>query len=266
MFVPGGNVNADATIVATIADPATSPRTAIQSQRQISNAAFREFVTTAESLLTDQGIDVRFSGEPLQSEELGSIHFFRLPIANSGAVPISVPTFTSHSDTGRCEVRSPWVEVSSKDNGLGRIEIRAKFYWNERQILYDQAILSGMMPALLTPTASLGRHTYKEWADTYARNVIQGGSGTSDAELLANGLPLDLLWLFRHSPQSTRGPFSDIAIGYGTAALERVPGFYANLAVRVATLCFQKSKLRRDIGDIREALTIARLSPPSIER
>lgn len=257
-----GYCYADSPVQVRISDRATSPNTAILSLSQISNPAFRAFVSDIYAHFAELGHELTFFNGPQATITNSSINFIRIPITSSGSSPISAPAFNSFSKPPACAIRSPWVDIYSHNNDAGDRIFYSFFYWNERQILNDQAILGGMNTTVIQPTASLARSTYESWSQTYARFVITSPDPASDEALLAEGVPLDILWLFRNSPQSTRGPFSDIALGHGTTVLGSLAHYYANLVVRIASACLHGESLEQHVNGITDALESTRLPPP----
>jgi hypothetical protein len=125
--------------------------------------------------------------------------------------PIALP---SASDAAARQLLSPWVRLV-----LGpppACAVHAIVHWNERQFLRDQALLAGATVDLSAPPTPLSEEAFARFAEDYAESVVREAAPERREQALAalaRRLPAELLWLFRHAPQSTRGPFANAAHG-----------------------------------------------------
>lgn len=110
--------------------------------------------------------------------------------------------------SGTSRLESPWVKLVLQ--GPANRLVCARFVWNERQFLLDQALLSGARGRHDTPLTPLSDRVFRQHAEDYARTVLGARSPEAVPEAVAavsERIPPDLLWLFQHAWQSTRGPF-----------------------------------------------------------
>lgn len=101
---------------------------------------------------------------------------------------------------------SPWIAVAAG------APPRASVLWSERQVLLDRALADGLRPLPARPLPALDSRRFAADAEAYIAAVLDRPKREPPATI-----PIDLLWLFRHSVQSTRGPFG----GFALAALGR---------------------------------------------
>ncbi|TFH84737.1 hypothetical protein EQG41_20820 [Billgrantia azerbaijanica] len=216
---------------------------------EIADVHFRAFVRTVtghiSSWLTGACVDRE------RCSEASRLHFVRLPLASSGDEPIgAVPALEAWpSDT--CRVSSPWIDLAIQRTPSP--QVRGVVRWNERQLLLDQAVIAGLRNPLDTPPEPLTGSEFERLAQEYA-----------DAEILRQPLaqpveeriPPDLLWLFRHSWQSTRGPFAGMARGAMRAAVERGAEGYTQLVVALIDHCLASEGGRHQYTSVRDVANL----------
>jgi hypothetical protein len=97
---------------------------------------------------------------------------------------------------------SPWVKLTITKTP--KLKVRAVFIWNQRQFMFDQAILSGAQISSTLPLLPLERNSYRKFYNDYKekdRLTLGATKQVTDSVLadLANHMPADILWLFVHS-------------------------------------------------------------------
>ncbi len=97
---------------------------------------------------------------------------------------------------------SPWVKLTITRSP--KLMVRAAFFWNERQFLFDQAVLSGASPSPTALLLPLDNKVYWKFHGDYAGNDYATLSASKEVRAavfadLAKRLPADLMWLFLHS-------------------------------------------------------------------
>lgn len=163
------------------------------------------------------------------------LYFVHQPLVTSGDQSLTpAPTLTS-SPASECRISSPWIDLSI--DRLSAPRIQAVVRWSERQLLVDQAVLAGAQNASGTAPEPLTRSEFERLAQDYAISEILGAPGVQ-TDSLSKEIPADLLWLFRHSWQSTRGPFSGIALSSMDAALKRGGENYGKIVIALINRCF----------------------------
>lgn len=223
------------TVAAAVADPATSPLTAIGSLEDVANDAMRAFVERAAAEAAALGVSIEIG-----PEADAGLTFRRVALVGE-APPAPAPAKPC--------IRSPWGEIVGGAEGE---PISGSFVFSERQILQDQAFLASMTTAGAAPPPLSGEE-FARHAEAYARLAIGVRPGPTDEDLLAEGLPPDLLRLFRAAPQSTRGPFAGGARSAMARLAEDVAPFYAALAARILERCLNGAKGENVFVDIKEA-------------
>lgn len=185
------------------------------------------------------------------------LHFVRTAVANSGErVPVDETPADVPAD-GDCVLRSPWAEIAISIKPTPRIH--GTFFWNERQLLQDRAVLANLTSVPSAPRQGLPRSLFEQLAQEYAKNEILRMPTERSPALSAERIPSDVLWLFRHSPQSTRGPFSSAAEGTMRQIAERAAGFYSELAVALVNRCLDEPRARydyRSISDVGDVISL----------
>jgi hypothetical protein len=155
---------------------------------------------------------------------------------SSGQIAAAVPCGEISGST--CSLESPWVNVSTMP-GSNKIEHIA-VVWSERQLLLDQALMSGASARKIESVSSLTQGALDRYVEDYSKSVLEAPSPQSREMaqgVIADRIPPDLLWLLRHAWQSTRGPFSDAVDDARAATLVRVATGYADLVKALIDRC-----------------------------
>ncbi len=235
-----------------VLDDATSPGTAFSDVSKIRNAAFRAFVDAALKTLDRNGIGHAFATERSAATRGSALRIVRIPVAGSGEAVIAAPDVTSEKTP--FAVETPWADLAF-DAATGRLS--GTIYWNERQILRDQALRAGMTDTLRIPRGSLPRSVFNKAANAHAERMLQRQPHSGPAP----GTPPELQWLFENVPQSTFAPFfitsfSEVQ-GFARAAVD----CYAALVSDLVSLCLQgrtpvvRVDALRDLGPFSEWVT-----------
>jgi hypothetical protein len=109
---------------------------------------------------------------------------------------------------------SPWVKLTIDRSP--KPMVRAAFIWNERQFLFDQALLSGARADPSKPLLPIDLDTLKKFVEDYKKNVVmiprreaskvKGADNSSKRfeeyetaalSRISQRLPADLIWVFR---------------------------------------------------------------------
>jgi hypothetical protein len=214
----------------------------VRSIKAVNDPYFKSFITS----ITDY-ISAKFSGagsckDNSGEEPMNRLIFVRLPLVTSGDEPIKPPPGlpTSRSNI-TCRLDSPWVQLAIRRSSSPIID--AVFVWNERQFLLDQVLLSGQRPSLTQPLIPLSNRLFQQYAADYAGSeIMRSPSGENPQPSISKRIPADVLWLFRHSWQSTRGPFSNIAQSAMRKTVEQSANGYTNLTKTLVDQCFTSGK------------------------
>jgi hypothetical protein len=192
--------------------------------------------------------------------------FVRRPLLKSGSTPaITLSSLDDPRPDGARYLDSPWVRLTISE--APRCAIRAVFIWNERQFLLDQALMSGAVARPghdLTPVT--GRN-FAQLAQVYADAVILAppdGSGTQASAL--ERIPPDVLWLFRQSWQSTRGPFAGFAMSALSTAIELGSVGYTDLILALADQFMASPRDEEHYGSVSDLKAVINLQKYRIDR
>ncbi len=228
-----------------ILDDTTAPGKTFSDISKIRNDAFRAFVGAVLKTLDRNGVGSAFATERSAATRGSALRIVRIPIAGSGEAVIAAPDVTSAKTP--FAVETPWADLAF-DASSGRLS--GTIYWNERQILHDQALRAGMTDTLRIPRVSLPRSVFNKAANAHAERMLQRQPHSGPVP----GTPPELQWLFENVPQSTLAPFS-------IASFSEVQGFtraavdcYAALISDLASLCLQghttvvRVDVLRDLG------------------
>jgi hypothetical protein len=197
----------------------------------VTDSDFRQFVTSVSDYVLYKN-----GGAPLlqvKSDDNPDIKllFVRRTLLRADDAPILPASVLNppHVDGAR-RLDSPWVKmtISPPPN----CAVRATFVWSERQILLDQALMSGARGWPNEPVVPIAGRVFAQFAEDYTNSIILVPSLAGLAGV-SRRIPPDVLWLFRHAPQSTRGPFSGIVIAALRGIIERASPDYTNLTMAV---------------------------------
>ncbi|MCE2718531.1 MAG: hypothetical protein ACK6A9_17435 [Dolichospermum sp.] len=231
--------NSNGYTIRIIDDSVTSE---VRSIKAVNDPYFNSFITS----LTDY-ISAKFSGagsckDNSGEEPINRLIFVRLPLVTSGNDPLAPsPELDTSLPEITCHLDSPWLKLVIRHSHPPLIQ--GVFLWNERQFLWDQVLLSGQRPSLTQPLIPLSNRLFQQYAADYAGSeIMRSPSGENPQPSISKRIPADVLWLFRHSWQSTRGPFSNIAQSAMRKTVEQSANGYTNLTKTLVDQCFTSGK------------------------
>jgi hypothetical protein len=206
------------------------------SAAQISNSDphFRAFVMAVTAHVAARLAKDKLCIDSTSSKKRSLLQFVKWPIVISDTEPLAPVPSLDAQPSGGCRISSPWIDISFERRPVP--QIRAVIRWNERQFLADQAVLAGarnVPPGVAMPLKQ--------------REIIHFAEGEyADSEILREPalrpieerVPPDLLWLFRRSTQSTRGPFIGMASSSMRKAIEKSAERYTQLVIALIDRCF----------------------------
>jgi hypothetical protein len=216
----------------------SASKTVLTSTKAVNDQYFRSFIDSLSAHVLS-----KFEGAPpcqrqADSESRINLVFVRLPLVTSGDEPIAPPPLLPQSLSGDgCRLDSPWVKLLI--HPTDGVKVDAVFIWNERQFLLDQLLLSEKHDPSPSSLMSIPNSLFEQYAQEYAAAEISHSPKSSRSDVnLAGRIPEDILWLFRHAWQSTRGRFSGIARSAMKATLEKSGDGYTRFVMTLFDQCF----------------------------
>jgi hypothetical protein len=217
-------------------DHATSPGTVMDNPGDLSNTAFRAFVS---GVMKDLPARLAHIGAcPTSGRQPATIDFVRVPLVTSGNAAFPpLPDLPPDAPAG-CRIVSPWLRLAISEGSLTAI-----FVLNERQIAADKALLAEPDASVAGSLPPFTQSEFERLAQLYADLAI---TGTADAATLRTHIPVELLWLFRRAPQTTMFPFADGArAAINDLSLASAP-FYVTLTRSLVDSCPNEAGLGRE--------------------
>jgi hypothetical protein len=245
------------TYSADIVDESIGPephQSGMPSSAASDDPRFRQFVAAiSEHVLTRLGGAARASKTSADKADIRLL-FIRRPIVTAdraSIVPASLLVLPRVHGERRLD--SPWMSVTlSPPPGC---RARAIFVWSERQLLLDQALLSGASTWPKEPLAPIQRPAFEKLKAAYQEFALSASSpGSIELHALADRIPADVLWLFRQSWPSRPGSpdFSDARL---QAIIARASAGHIIFAKGVLDRVFNAAKdeqLLESVFDLRE--------------
>jgi hypothetical protein len=248
--------NPNGYVIRIIDDSVTSE---VRSIEAVNDSYFKSFVASLTNYISTRFPNAGSCTENLDRGAMSSLTFVRLPLVTSDNNPFAAPPKLSPSFPGiTCRLDSPWVKLAIRNSDKPLIQ--GVFTWNERQFLADQALLANPNLTLDSPLIPLSNRLFEKYAADYADSeILRSRSGKAS---ITERIPMDLLWLFRNSPQTTFIPFSSAARSSMNTMPKRMAKNYINLTQKLFDRCFasaQKSEQRYEtVLDLRNTISLDR--------
>jgi hypothetical protein len=231
------------TVPIQIMTPGSSGSRIMHSAVEISNALphFRAFVTAVTEHIAARLTKDKLCMDSAESKERSLLQFVHWPLFVGYEYLVPEPLPGGYGGVyGDCLISSPWIDITFKREPVPWI--RGIVYWNERQLLADQAALSGarnVLPGMVMPLKlkELGRFL-DEYEDTefpFSRK--------SAVKPIEERVPPDILWLLRRSGHrpGRSGFFGDFGKDVSHAmkkATEKGAKGYTKLVIALVDRCF----------------------------
>ena len=208
----------------------------------------------------------RLSQKPKLSNRLHQLEIRSIPFILNKTDSGTPPEETRQPSDAACRLESPWVQITRQSPAA---PANVTVIWNERQVAIDQALLAAPeMPASAPPARPLSWEEFSRWGDAYIVAVakIAGPEASDELMRLGRHLPMDLLWLFRNSVQTTRAPFTGVAMQSVHTALRRAAnGYYADIVVNLIERHFTGGCRQERFDNIRQLAGILPLQRLKID-
>jgi hypothetical protein len=215
----------------TSSDPVTILSAADMSDH--SRSHFHAFVTAVTKHVAVRLAKDELCIDSAESKKRSLLQFVKWPL-HSGNQPLALVLSLDARPSGGCRITSPWIDLAFERRPVPWI--RGVIRWNPRQVLADQAVLAGarnVPPGVAMP---LTQREFLHFAEgEYANTEVLRKPTVKPIEAR---VPPDLLWLFRHSWQSTFATFSGGAAGAMDRAMEKSAERYTQLVIALIDHCF----------------------------
>jgi hypothetical protein len=167
------------------------------------------------------------------------LQFVHWPLFMSNEYLVS-PMTDNRGYSPSCRISSPWIDFivdrgekhpSDRSDQKPVPQILAIVRWNERQLLADQAVLTGVKNVPLSKAMPLSPRELGHFINEYEHAELLGKAAAKPIE---ERIPADLLWLLRRSRQSS--PFTNAVQDAMYKATEK--GGNTKLVLALIDRCF----------------------------
>ena len=250
-----------------IVDESSGTQLPGEALNTLPDSLFKSFITSISAHLADK-IDQFAQGCPSAAGKPEvTLFFIYRPLILTQAAPLRVPQGPESPRVhGSCCLESPWVQIAIDRSP--NLTVHAVFTWNERQVLLDQALLAGADLSGPRSPQSIAVHVFEQYVQDYADTVLLASSPEERAraqEGIAERIPADILWLFRHAWQSTFAPFSMEARHALGLTLKRAAPAYIALVEALADRCLAQDRQEEHYRTLLEVQDIVPLSAYRID-
>jgi hypothetical protein len=227
----------------------------------LQDSPFKNYVTTLSEHVSTKIDEIAQCHEDLKSSPEVKLFFIYHPLVRSTTAPTVAPLNLERTQSnGIRHLDSPWVKLTFNRSSM--LVVRAVFLWNERQFLLDQALISGIRAPPTNPLVPIDDRIFRQFVQDYTDSVLLAPS--SEARSVAQAsiskrLPPEILWLFRHAWQSTRGPFFEVVDSALKSAVERAASGYTDLTKTLVDQFFtsEKTEIRYEsVLDLKDLFTL----------
>jgi len=244
-----------------IIDESGGTRLSGTSVATLEDSPFKNYVTTISKHISAK-IDkiAQCYGNLKSSPEVKLFFVYRQLVASTSA-PIEAPFNLERTQSnGIRHLESPWVKLTFSRSPM--LVVRAVFIWNERQFLLDQALMSGIRAPPNHSLIPIDDRIFRQFVQDYTDSVLLAPSPETRLATQASiskRLPPEILWLFRHAWQTTRGPFSMIVASALRSTIEQAASGYTDLTKILVDQFFasEKTEIRYEsVLDLKDLFTL----------
>ncbi|MCC3412035.1 MAG: hypothetical protein JGK24_12185 [Microcoleus sp. PH2017_29_MFU_D_A] len=127
--------------------------------------------------------------------------------------------------------------------------------------MFDQALMSGIRASPTNSLLPIDEPMFEQFVKDYTDSVLFAPSQARPAALasISKRLPPEILWLFRHAFQSTRGPFSRQVKSALVSVLERGASGYTELTKALVDQFFTSAQTEiryESVLDLKDIFTL----------
>jgi hypothetical protein len=221
----------------------------------LENSPFKSYVTNvSKHVLTKIEETSQCSGSANSHPTVELLFVYR-PLVTPATAPFD---FNHSKSNGTRYLDSPWVKLTKSSSP--NLSVRGAFVWNERQFLFDQALMAGSRasPTNLPP---IDESVFGQYVQDYTDSVLgvpQKDRSVAQANI-SKRVPVEILWLFRHAWQSTRGPFSGSVYSAHKATIKLAAIGYTDLSKTIIDkfLVSEKPEVRyKSVLDLKDVFSL----------
>ncbi|MCC3473215.1 MULTISPECIES: hypothetical protein [unclassified Microcoleus] len=200
---------------------------------------FKNYVTTISKHISAKIDEIsQCHGDLKSSPEVKLFFVYRRLVKTAPLAPFNLER-TESNDARHLD--SPWVKLTFSRSPT--LIVRAVFLWNERQFLFDQALMSGIRASPTNSLLPIDNGIFRQFIQDYKDSVLLAPSPEAQPAALASiskRLPPEIFWLFRNTWQTTLIPFymsvarafelavGKAAIGYTDLTKALIDQFFAS--------------------------------------
>ena len=194
---------------------------------------FSGFVTTVTEHLEARLTQEKLCLNSAESRERSLLQFVPMRASVTKSYPlVSVPQLGTQP-ASLCRLSSPWLDLAIERGPVP--QVHAIIRYSERQLLTDQAILAGAQDVPAGIPMPMAFDEFMQYASEYLR--VEWPYPLR-VPRVAEGVPPDLLWLFRGSSQTDMVPFRNSAFGAKMKAMEKGAEGYTKIVIALIDHCF----------------------------
>ncbi len=213
--------------VIKIIDESGGKRLSGNTIETLQDSPFKDYVTSVSKYILPKIRETSQCKGNLQGNSEVKLFFVYRPLVAAKIAPFQLErtqsAVTKHLD-------SPWLKIVT--GGSPQQLRQLVFIWSERQFLFDQALLSGVKAPTNQSLLPIDEQEFGKFVRDYTDSVLLAASPEARVAAQASiseRLPKDILWLFSHSWQSTRGPFSGFVLSALNNATKQMADQYVDL-------------------------------------
>jgi len=192
---------------------------------------FLYFVTSVTEHVAAKLAQEKLCLDSAENRERSLLQFVLMPVSIMETYPLVSEPQLEAQPTAVCRISSPWIDMVIEPGPIP--QVRAIVRYNERQLLADQAMLSGEQGVPTGVAKRLAASEYNQYATEYSR-----WWGSSSQTWIAERVPSDLLWLFRRTAPGLV-PFRNSATGTKIQVMEKGAEGYTKIVIALIDRCFE---------------------------
>jgi hypothetical protein len=244
-----------------IIDESSGRRLSGTSVATLKDSPFKNYVTTISKYVSAKIDKIAQCYGDLKSFPEVKLFFVYRPLVASTSAPIGTPFNLKRTQSnGTRHLESPWVKFIFSRSPM--LVVRVVFVWNERQFLLDQALMSGIRAPPNNPLVPIDDRIFGQLVQDYTNSVLLAPSPEARLAVQASiskRVSPEILWLFRHAWQTTRGLFSTMVTSALRSTIKQAASGYTDLTKALVDQFFasETTEIRYEsVLDLKELFTL----------